>query len=133
MTRGRGQPPKITPGQYPQLLNLLRAGLSVGKVAAELGVTRQTLYNLPQRVDEETAELIRQAREEGRRQRQKHGTETCYVERACRRPECVQAATAARTARRHRAAEGQARPSVYDLADRAGSFPDRPEGLADTA
>jgi hypothetical protein len=132
VTRGRGQPPKITPGQYPRLLELLRAGLAVGAVAAELEVTRQTLYNLPKRVDEETAELIRQAREEGRRQRQKHGTETCYVERDCRRPECVQAATAARADRRRRAGEG-AGPSVYELADTAGPFPDRPTGLADTA
>lgn len=130
----RGQPPKIQPGQYPQLLTLLRAGLRMAEVAAEMGVTRQTLHNLINR-----DEQVREARDEGRRRRhqQEHGHESCYVERKCRRPECVQAATVARAERRSRAAEAAAaaRPSVYELADTAGPFPERPAepGLADTA
>jgi hypothetical protein len=107
----------------------------MAEVAAELKVTRQTLYNLTNRVDDETAELIRQAREEGRRRRRKHSTETCYAERDCRRPECVKAAAKARADRRRRAAAAAAakvRPTAYELADTAGPFPERPD-LAETA
>ncbi len=106
------------------MLELLRAGLVMGAVATQMGVTRQSLYNLAKR-DEEMGARIRKAREEGRRQRQEHGTETCYVERNCRGPECVEAASAARATRRRRAAAAAAgaRLSVYELADAVGPSP----------
>jgi hypothetical protein len=103
--------------------------------AAALNVTRQSLYNLAKR-DAQMGAQMDAAREEGKRRRRElqHGHETCYVENKCRRPECVQAATAARADRRRRATAAAARPSVYELADTVGEFPERQApGLADTA
>ncbi|MEE1838127.1 hypothetical protein [Streptomyces sp. SP17KL33] len=101
MSRGRGQPPKIEPGRYPELLNLLRSGLSMPAAARELGVARATLYNLADR-DEAMGQAMRAARDDARRaKRDRHEpSESCYVNNQCRSPECTAAATEARTRRR---------------------------------
>lgn len=105
MSRGRGQPPTIGAGRYPELLKLLRSGMSMSEAAEAMGVARATLYNLAAR-DEAMGERMRAAREEGRAaaraaKRNRHeASESCYVNNACRAPACTQAATDARARRR---------------------------------
>ncbi|MFD0032573.1 hypothetical protein ACFVJK_30750 [Streptomyces sp. NPDC127172] len=101
MSRGRGQPPKIEPGRYPELLELLDAGLSMPAAAARLGVSRATLYNLADRVPA-MGEAMQRARDAAKaaRKARHEPSESCYVNNGCRRPECTAAATEARTRRR---------------------------------
>lgn len=115
MSRGRGQPPKILPARYDEVLVALRAGLSMPATARKLGVTRATLYNLADR-DEQMGAAMQQARQEARSRHRP--SESCYVNRDCRTPECTREATEARARRR---------AAAYDLA--SGT----PTRLADTA
>lgn len=122
MSARRGQPPKIGPEHYPALLELLTSGLSIPAAAREMGFARATLYHLAVR-DEAMGEAMRAAQATGRAARHEP-SESCYVNHACRSPECTQAATEARA--RRRAAEttpaapyelvvGGERVTVYDL------------------
>jgi lambda repressor-like predicted transcriptional regulator len=123
LTGRRGQPPKIEADRYPELLDLLHAGLSMPAAARKMGVARSTLYNLADR-DEVMGEKIRAARTAAKAARAAahEPSEGCYVNNGCRRPECTAAATEARARRR------AARPvSVYELLT-----PD-PDRLADSA
>ncbi|MFE5037124.1 hypothetical protein [Streptomyces sp. NPDC056683] len=109
---GRGQPPKIEPDRYEELLELLGAGLSMPAAAARMRVARATLYNLAKR-EPAMGEAMDRARAAARRARQaRHEpSESCYVNNACRRPECTAAATDARVRRRHTVTG----PTVYQL------------------
>ncbi|MFI5814888.1 hypothetical protein ACIA7S_28515 [Streptomyces sp. NPDC051643] len=136
MSRGRGQPPKIEPSRYQELLEHLRAGLSMPATARTMGVARATLYNLADR-DERMGAAMREARESARQAaRDVHvPSESCYVNHGCRSPECTAAATEARTNRRGNAGRRRSlgyqptatRPTVYEL------VADGPSPLADTA
>jgi transposase len=129
----RGQPPKIEPERYPELLDLLGAGLSMPAAAARMNVARATLYNLADRVPAMggAMEKARVAAREAKRARHEP-SEYCYVNNACRRPECTAAATDARARRRN--AEPApvtvlpvpARITLYELlaADDAQALPD---------
>lgn len=101
MSRGRGQPPKIEPNRYPELLELLGAGLSMPAAAERLGVARATLYNLADRVPA-MGKAMQQARDTARaaRKTRHEPSEACYVNDKCRRPGCTAAATEARARRR---------------------------------
>jgi hypothetical protein len=101
VSRRRGQPPKIEPERYPELLELLGAGLSMPAAAERLGVSRGTLYNLADRVPEmrEAMKLARVAAKAARQARHEP-SESCYVNNKCGRPECTAAATEARARRR---------------------------------
>lgn len=133
MTRGRGQPPKIEPARYEELLSLLRSGLSMPAAARRMGVARATLYNLADRVPAMGAAMA-DARASARQDKQeKHEpSESCYVNQGCRRPECTAAASEARARRRSArpaAVQGLPAPvrvSVYELLA-------EPQRLADTA
>ncbi|MHB9862016.1 hypothetical protein [Streptomyces sp. YIM S03343] len=116
MSRGHGQPPKIEPARYPELLELLAAGLSMPATAARLGVARSSLYNLADRVPE-MGEAIRRARAAAQAaKRARHEpSESCYVNNRCRRPECTQTATEARARRR------AATPAPVTIPARAGA------------
>jgi hypothetical protein len=104
----RGQPPKIEPDRYPELLELLGAGLSMPAAAARMGVARATLYNLAARVPAmgEAMERARAAAKAARdaekaaRKARHEPSESCYVNDQCRRPACTAAATDARARRR---------------------------------
>jgi alkanesulfonate monooxygenase SsuD/methylene tetrahydromethanopterin reductase-like flavin-dependent oxidoreductase (luciferase family) len=134
VSQGRGQPPKIEPHQYPELLNLLRSGLSMPAAAARMGVARATLYNLADR-DQEMGQAMRAARAQARQDRQtRHEpSESCYVNNRCRDPQCTAAASEARARRREaqpasvQALPAPARVSVYTL------LGDEPAPLADSA
>jgi hypothetical protein len=98
---GRGQPPKIEPDRYDELLSLLRAGLPMPAAAARMGVARATLYNLADR-DQAVGQAMQAARAQARRDKRKRHepSESCYVNNRCRAPECTAAATEARARRR---------------------------------
>ncbi|NUR01414.1 MAG: hypothetical protein HOY79_34270 [Streptomyces sp.] len=124
--RGRGQPPKITPGRYPELLALLRSGLSMPATARKLNVARSSLYNLATR-DPEMGAAMDAARAAARAAKAAAHTpsESCYVNNECRSDACTQAATEARAGRRARETArtpapaavlpGPAAVTVYDL------------------
>lgn len=101
MSRGRGQPPKITPERYGELLGYLATGLSVSATARKLGVSRATLYNLAER-DEQMGAAMQRAQEAARdAARVAHKpSESCYVNNGCRTTECTAAATEARLRRK---------------------------------
>jgi hypothetical protein len=135
MSRGRGQPPKIAPERYGELLELLAAGLSMPAAAKRMNVARTTLYNLADRHPEmgEAMQRARAAAKEARRARHEP-SESCYVNHGCRRPECVRAANEARARRKAAARAAQhtepaapARVTVYELLAADA------EPLADTA
>lgn len=121
---GRGQPPKIEPDRYGELLELLAAGLSMPAAAARMQVARATLYNLADRVPAmgEAMQRARTAAKENKRARHEP-SESCYVNQGCRRPECTAAATEARIRRR----TAEPGPTVYELLAADA------EPLADTA
>jgi transposase len=110
---GNGQPPKIEPDRYGELLGLLHDGLSMPAAAERMNVSRATLYNLAARVPAmgEAMERARAAAKAARADAHEP-SEGCYVNRACRRPECTRAATDARIRRR---ASRPAVVSVYQL------------------
>lgn len=118
----RGQPPKIEPDRYDELLSLLRSGLSMPATAARLGVARATLYNLAAR-DQAVGRAMQRARAAALRDKRKRheSSESCYVNNRCRTPECTAAATEARARRRDmqpapvQALPAPVRVSVYDL------------------
>lgn len=119
MTRGRGQPPKIEPDRYDELLGLLAAGLSMPAAAKRMRVARATLYNLAAR-DPEMGEAMEAARADARaaRQERHEPSESCYVNNQCRRPACTAAATEARARRRSvppTPPAPVARPTVYEV------------------
>ncbi|RPE39696.1 helix-turn-helix resolvase-like protein [Streptomyces sp. Ag109_O5-1] len=121
MSQGRGRRPKIEQNRYPELLTLLRSGLSMPATAAHLGVARATLYNLAER-DQEIGDAMQRARAQAHRDKQaRHEpSESCYVNNRCRAPECTTAATEARARRRARlqpveAPPALARTNVYAL------------------
>ncbi|MBP5926768.1 hypothetical protein F3K32_42955 [Streptomyces sp. LBUM 1483] len=99
--RGRGQPPKVEPGRYPELLALLRSGLPMHAVAEAMQVTKATLYNLANR-DEAMGKAMRAARAEARAAKlaRHEPSESCYVNNRCRSAACTAAATEARTRRK---------------------------------
>ncbi|MEW2302064.1 hypothetical protein AB0958_19160 [Streptomyces sp. NPDC006655] len=136
---GKGQPPKIGPERYGELLGLLHSGLSMPAAAKKMGVTRATLYNLADRVPEMGAAMKR-ARDAARARHEP--SESCYVNNRCRSPECTAAATEARLRRKatvaapvtplqrtpHELPVGGERVNVYALLDDTAGPP-----LADTA
>jgi DNA-binding XRE family transcriptional regulator len=138
LSRGRGQPPKIGPERYGELLGYLATGLSMPATAKKLGVTRATLYNLAER-DEQMGAAMQRARAAAKSVHTP--SESCYVNSQCRTPECTAAATEARLRRRNATAVpvtplqrvpcdvlvGGQRVNVYALLD-DGNTP-----LADTA
>jgi len=132
--RGRGQPPKIDAGRYPELLTLLRAGLSMPAAARKMGVAVATLYNLATR-DQAMGAAMAAARAEAREAKAAAHvpSESCYVYNDCRTPGCTAAATEARARRRAQEtapvapAAGPVPVSVYDL------LADDPPPLADSA
>ncbi|MFE4960902.1 helix-turn-helix domain-containing protein [Streptomyces sp. NPDC056653] len=97
----RGQPPKIEPERYAELLELLGAGLSMPTAAERMGVARATLYNLAARVPAmgEAMQRARAAAKAARKARHEP-SESCYVNDQCRLPGCTAAATEARARRR---------------------------------
>jgi transposase-like protein len=146
---GKGQPPKIGPDRYGELLGLLRSGLSVSAAARKMEVYRSTLYNLAERVPEMGAamERARAAYQEEKQRALETGlehepSESCYVNNHCRTPRCTAAATEARDRRRtavpapvtplqripHDLVVGEQRVNVYALLDDIDGLP-----LADTA
>jgi len=98
LSRGRGQPPKIGPERYGELLGYLATGLSMPATAKKMGVARSSLYNLAQR-DEQMGEAIQRARAAAKSAHTP--SESCYVNNQCRTPECTAAATEARVSRKH--------------------------------
>ncbi|MFF1284346.1 hypothetical protein ACFVY4_26840 [Streptomyces sp. NPDC058299] len=137
---GRGQPPKIGPERYGELLGLLASGLSLPAAAARMNVSRATLYNLAGRVPS-MGEAMGRARVVGRRAKEAarkaahEPSESCYVNHGCRTPECTRAATEARAQRRAPASSpvttlpalGGEVVTVYQL------LADGPTPLADSA
>lgn len=121
---GRGQPPKIEPDRYGELLGHLHAGLSMPAVAERMNVSRATLYNLATRVPAMGEAMDRaRAAAKAARAAAHEPSEGCYVNRGCRAPECTRAATDARLRRR------AARPAVVSVYQLLALAPP----LADTA
>lgn len=114
----RGQPPRIGPERYGEVLDLLRSGLSMVAVAERLNIPRSTLYNLPVR-DRQMGEAMRAAREVGKAARAAahEPSESCYV-RGCRTTACTAAATQARAERRATATAAAAPVAVLPAGDR---------------
>lgn len=98
MSRGRGQPPKIGPERYGELLGYLATGLSMPATAKKLGVSRATLYNLAER-DEQMGAAMQRARAAAKSVHTP--SESCYANNECRTPECTAAATEARKRRKY--------------------------------
>ncbi|MEU2426988.1 hypothetical protein ABZ619_39250 [Streptomyces sp. NPDC007851] len=96
---GKGQPPKIGPERYGELLALLTANPSMTAAAQAMGVTRPTLYNLAAR-NEEMGAAMKRAQAAARARRAHQPSESCYVNNQCRTPQCTAAATEARMRRK---------------------------------
>jgi len=99
---GRGRPVTFTTTQRQVYLDAVTAGAKLSAAALTTGVTPQWAARVA-KTDPGFGTALAAAREAGRKARQEkmpHG-ESRYNHAGCRCPICTQAATAARTERRH--------------------------------